>query len=77
MQFALLDQSIKIRNPNIEFRNKYEFSNNQNSKPFRTFEFIILKLFRISDLVLRILDSRYSKIIRGRKSKLTSNHREV
>jgi hypothetical protein len=45
---------FKIRNPNIEIRNKYEFSNVKNSKPFGTFEFIILNLFRISDLVLRI-----------------------
>jgi hypothetical protein len=54
MQLALLDLSIKIRNPNIEIRNKYEFSNDQNSKPSRTFEFRISNLFRISDLVLRI-----------------------
>jgi|GEM_PF-3495811 len=51
MQLALRS---KHKNSKFEYRNKYEFSNVQNSKPFGTFEFIILNLFRISDLVLRI-----------------------
>jgi hypothetical protein len=48
--------SSKIRNPNIEIRNKFEFSKFKISKLscFVHFEFGRLRLFRISDFVLRI-----------------------
>lgn len=44
----------KNRSTNIEIRKKYKFSNDQNSKLFSAFEFIILNLFRISGFEFRI-----------------------
>ena len=45
---------LKIRNSKPEIRNKSEFSNDQNSKPFCTFGFMILNFFRISCFDIRI-----------------------
>ena len=45
---------MKIRNSNIEIRNKFEISKNKNSKKFDFLKIRICNLFRISDFVLRI-----------------------
>jgi hypothetical protein len=47
-----------ITNTKFEYRNpkQIQISNDKNSKLFQTFEFRILKLFRVSDFVFLILN---------------------